>query len=433
MIRTIRAGLAAALMAATAALPVLVPAAPAAAATRCVDPGTRLVSAAWPEFRYRPEQLWDLSTGSGVVVAVVGSGVDGRHPMLHRQLARANRDFRPPSRDDTSTRGDIDCTGLGTQVAGVIAARPVTGIGFHGVAPGATIMPVTASGVEIVDGNASSNDRPGSAVTMANAILAVANAQAGVIVVPLVTYRDDPRLRAAVAYAQAQGSVVIAEVGPPPSKEGAPIPTPYPAAYDGVIGVGAVGSQGTLDKSSLVSEYVDIVGPGDGSLVSTQAGGGLVPVTGTGIAAGYVAGAAALVRSRWPRLTVQEVTNRLLGTTTPVAGGPGTVGYGQGMVNAFQAVSEMMVPAGPPTPVPALTTAPPDQVALRAQAVRSDTKRRALILAGAGGLAALLVILFAIAIPLGRKRKWRPGMATPPPEHVEDDLPSPPVGLFEER
>lgn len=96
----------------------------------------------WGLDRVRAEQAWSVSRGTGVVVAVIDSGVDLGHPDLETQLHR-DGDGRVVGADYVD--GDADPTdrnGHGTMVAGIAAAAADNGIGIAGVAPGARIMPI---------------------------------------------------------------------------------------------------------------------------------------------------------------------------------------------------------------------------------------------------------------------------------------------------
>ena len=397
-------------------LPVVVvgPGGTASAAEQCATAGTQVAPVPWAQQRLEPETIWPVADGSGVRVAVLSSGVDATQPQLAGRVAAGFNELSTGSK-----AGNSDCEGLGTQVAGIIAARPSAAVGFHGLAPGATIVPVRVAPSAVI---ANSNET--SPAKLAKALRDVLAAKPAIIVVPVVTYVDDPAVRSAVASAVAGGIVVIAAVGDVRKSTDGP-GVPYPAAYPKVVGVGAVDADGNLGSDSAVG-YVDLVAPGE-DLVSTQRAGGLVAVSGTGIAAAYVAGSAALVRSRWKSATGPEVVRRLLATATPMGGSPG---YGYGMVSPAQAVSETMASTGP-SPMPSGLGPPPTTPADRAAWQRSTWL--ALGMAAALLTVAALVLMFAVALPRGRRRQWSPGIASPPPEHPEDDLPSPPVLLFDDR
>ncbi|GAA0281567.1 S8 family serine peptidase [Cryptosporangium japonicum] len=400
----------------------LAPGAPAAAADQCAESGKPLPGVPWPQQRLEPETLWPVASGSGVRVAVLASGVDGEHPQLRGRVS-GGEDLLPGDTSSPST----DCQGFGTRVAGVIAAAQVTDIGFHGLAPKATIVPYRVATGEVITPAEGENDRTaGTPGTLADAIRAATEAKPDVLVVPVVTYVDDPEVKSAVASAVAADIVVVASVGDgPPSPDG-PV-TPYPAAYDDVLGVGpidVVGTLGGVTETLGGTGVVDLVAPGD-AMLSTQTGGGLAQVDGSAYATAYVAGAAALVRSRWPSMPATEVVKRLLATAAPMS-----ASAGHGVVSPAQAVSEIMA-TGRPVAVPSdLATVAPDAAA-RAARDRSTAIEAAV--AAAVGVVAVLGLAFAIALPLGRRRRWRPGIAPRPEEHPEDDVPEPPRQLFEDR
>ena len=91
-------------------------------------------------------RLAPLATGAGVRVAVIDSGVDAGHPQLRGRVDRG----RDLLHGDPDARED--CVGHGTGVASIIAAEPVDGVGFHGLAPGATVVPVRITEKEQIDG-----------------------------------------------------------------------------------------------------------------------------------------------------------------------------------------------------------------------------------------------------------------------------------------
>jgi hypothetical protein len=207
-------------------------------------------------------------------------------------------------------------------------------------------------------------------------------------------------------------------------------PTPYPAAYPGVIGVSAVDVTGARWANAGHGGFVDLVAPGAG-VVTTQRGRGWVTLTGsTAVATGYVSGVAALVRARWPDLTPGQVSARLLGTAAPSADGPDGQ-QGSGLVNPYAAVTDDLV-AGKPAPVPVFRPVTPNPDELRAQASRDRSKRLAITLTVAGLGVLVIVMLAAVGLPRARRRGWRPTYAAPLPEHIEPDEPEAPSLLFEE-
>lgn len=397
---------------------VLAPFGPGALPARgaqCAEPGEAISQVPWPQQRQPPQAIWPVADGAGTTVAVLASGVDAGHPQLAGRV-RAGEDYLPGA----DAAPDADCEGLGTQVAGIVAASYREGVGFTGLAPRATIVPYrVATGPTVGSGgdpnsDPSGGDRSaGSPESLAEALRDAAADRPDVIVVPVVTYTDDPTLRAAVAEAIADDVVVVAATGDRPPTDGPGVP--YPAAYDGVVGVGAIGPDGARGGDAGARASTDLVGPGDG-LVSTQVGGGLVPVGGSAIAAGYVAGTVALVRGRWPGLKGPDVVRRLLATATPLGDGA--------LVSPAQAVTETVTTGSPEPLIGADDRAPVAPV--------DEDDTVALVTAAALGGVAVLVVALVIALPRGRKRRWRPGLAPRPEEHPEDDEPTPPRLLFED-
>ena len=88
-------------------------------------------------------------------------------------------------------------------------------------------------------------------------------------------------------------------------------PTAYPAAFPGVVAVGAVGQDGKRSQFSEVGTYLDLVAPGVDIVSLSRAGIGHMVDNGTSYATPFVAAVAALVRSYYPRLTALQVKRRM--------------------------------------------------------------------------------------------------------------------------
>jgi len=96
-------------------------------------------------------KVWDEATGTGVVVAVIDTGVDGTHPDLEGQVIAG---YRPATDEELPAGTDSSYGGAhGTHVSGTIAAK-ADGKGIVGIAPNAKIMPIVIfDDPEIVGGN----------------------------------------------------------------------------------------------------------------------------------------------------------------------------------------------------------------------------------------------------------------------------------------
>jgi len=372
----------------------------------CKPPQThRLIpEAPWHLRRYAPQRIWPLTNGAGVTVAVIDSGVDGAHPQLQGRVD-AGKDFL----DNQPTAG-FDCVGHGTAVASIIAGVPRNGIGFSGIAPGVRILPIRVSERILVD----STERQGASVNfaeLARAITYAVDQGARVINLSLYHFTDDKQVRDAIADARRRDVVIVAAVGNSHNQAGGEKDrTPYPAAYDGVIGVGAIDENGVRVPESQVGPFVDLVAPGANVTVAANRSADHWVVEGTSFAAPHVAAAAALLRSRWPTMKADQVVRRLLATADPARGGPRSDGYGAGEVDPYRAVNETHA-SGTPQRAEPLPVNRQERAAAQA-AARARVQRVAGWLTGGALLLTALIFVLAWILPKGRGRRWRPG-ATP--------------------
>jgi type VII secretion-associated serine protease mycosin len=357
-------------------------------------PGPVVEAIGWPQARYDLPRLGRTAEGEGVTVAVLDSGVDPTHPQLAGAVIGGG---------DTlggGGEGLLDCVGHGTAVASIIAARPMPGAGLRGVAPRASILSIRVSSrVETGDGYVGTGDVAALVAGIYRAV--AARPRPSVLNLSLSATTDGPALRAAIGAALAADIVVVASAGNAYDRGN---PTPYPAGYAGVVGVGAIDATGARLPRSQVGAYVDIVAPGEGVLAAAP-GSGHGLVSGTSVAVPYVAGTAALIRARWPALDRTEVVRRLLATADPPSGGQPSPDYGHGVVNPLRALTEVLAPVptrGGMTPRPVVRAATPGT---------GPAGPSAPVLAAAGLLllATAFVTALTLLTPAGRRRGWRPG------------------------
>jgi type VII secretion-associated serine protease mycosin len=359
-----------------------------ATAVACTLPPTKLITdVPWAQQRLGFDRAWPITRGGGVSVAVVDTGVDGRQPFLAGHVL--------PGADVINGGGaaDTDCLGHGTFVAGLIVGQPRPGVGFSGVAPDAVIFPVrqTNTGTD------------GTAQTLADGIRAAVDAGANVINVSITVGASSPALADAVQYALARNVVIVAAAG---NDAQAGDPAQFPAAYPGVIAVGAVDSGGrrasfseTASDVSVVAPGVDLIGPGAG-------GDGMVAgQQGTSFAAPFVSGVAALVRAAHPELTAAQVKHRIEATADHPAAAVPDPQLGYGVVNPYNAVAEVL-----PEELGATSTRPSGvRVALPTHPPERGPGIAALAAAGGTLFAAAVILIAAPVIRAGRRRGWRPG------------------------
>lgn len=354
----------------------------------------------WAQQLLMPQRAWPFSTGSGVTVAVIDSGVDADHPQLHRPgKVLPGRDFYLKG----TLPGNYDCISHGTGVAGIIAADGLPGVGFAGVAPGARILPVRVSERETDNTGSTEEINPN---ILAKGIKYAVDARARVINLSLAGFRDERPVRQAIAYAVAHDVVVVAAVGNGQGSDSGNLPA-YPASYPGVIGVGAIDNAGARVTASQVGPYVDLVAPGSSVLAPTRVAGHAY-ADGTSFAAPFVAGTAALVRSAWPKLTAAQVAQRLMATADPARGGSGSQEYGAGIVDPYRAVTEGLA-VGAAKKLPAAHVPPPDEheLALAAWWQSRGSRARITAVLAAGGMA--VVVLLSWLTTAGHRRRWAVG------------------------
>lgn len=375
-------------------------ASPAHAATQraaCATPSTVYGGAApWAQRLLAPERVWPLTTGSGVTVAVVGTGVDAANAQFRRDRITQGIDVTNSASGSGRRRADDDCDGRGTFAAGLIAAQPAEATAFAGIAPGVRVLPIRYTEATERGRDEADPDR------LAAAIRAATAARAEVICVAVPALAGSAALDRAVAEASAANVVVVsAAVAPQGSRS-------YPTAARSVIAVGAIGRDGQA-AGSEAGDYIDVAAPG-ADLVSLGAGAGgrlghIGPVAdAVAYAAAFVAGTAALVRAYRPDLDAAAVAARIVRT----AGGSGDPRLGRGVVNLYAAVTAEGVEgaAQPSEGVPVVIGPAATEPAPSANGAALVVAVGALVLAAA-------VAIGAGAVRRGRTRITPPGPGQP--------------------
>ena len=324
-----------------------------------VTPNDPQFGSQWGLTKINAPAAWDISTGSpSVVVGVVDSGCDLDHPELVPLLVNGydmvdlgTNPTPPPGwrfEGDFSGRDAIpeDEVGHGTHVAGTIAAASNNGVQVAGVGWQTKIMPIKALTrmVRISDGRVSG---VGSAADVAAAVRWAADNGAHVINMSLGSDAATTVERNAIAYAIGKGLVVVAAMG----NDGSSNPS-FPAAYDGVVAVGAVDRADKRASFSQTGPHIALVAPGV-QILSTYLAGGTATLSGTSMATPHVAGVAALIKAVKPSATGAEIADILRSTARPLsdtAGGPvPNASYGHGAVDAQAALDKARGPILTPT------------------------------------------------------------------------------------
>lgn len=334
-----------------------------------------------------------ITTGAGVTVAVLDSGVYP-HPDIRRNLLAGSDQASAENRDGRSDRD-----GHGTSVAALIAAHGRgPDFGIQGIAPSAKILPVIIS-----------DDGRGNSTIMAKGI-SWATTHSAMIINISGAAGPGFELSDAVDAALDANVVVVAAAGNTSSDA----IINYPAAFDGVLAVGAIGRNGQYSSASIKDEKIQICAPGV-DIISAQPRSDYGSATGTSDSTAIVSGAAALVRARFPELSAKEVVHRLTSTADDIGpvGRDDECGFGRlNIVKALTADVPPLVGGGSASPGKSVgATAVPSAVrpefftpsgVPRAEA-ESAGDRSAWVFGGFAGLVGLGGVL--IALGLRRRRR----------------------------
>ena len=308
-----------------------------------------LYSYQWHLNAIQNEAAWDLTTGQGVTVAVLDTGlatggVDG--------IDCVSRGYDCVNQDDDPDDGN----GHGTHVSGTIAQSTNNGVGVAGIAYGACIMPVkvlddtgSGSSADIADGIYYATDNGAAIINMSLGT----NARFGIT--------NNPFMDAALDHAAENNVTVVCAAG----NDGYRKNVSYPAIYPSTIAVGAVGFDNNVTRYSNRGKGLDLMAPGgdllqdlngdgygDGVLQETYINGawGYWFMDGTSMASPHVAAVAAMLISYGAATTPDAIYQTLTSSTLDL----GEAGYdrstGFGLIQAFDALT--YTPADPFCEIP---------------------------------------------------------------------------------
>ncbi|WP_323177955.1 type VII secretion-associated serine protease mycosin [Streptomyces sp. NBC_00083] len=376
----------------------------------------------------KADEMWRTSKGTGVTVAVIDSGVDSSNPDLLGQVL-PGKDLSQGQPGDEHT----DYNGHGTSMAGLIAGTGARdgGNGAFGLAPGAKILPIRMP--KSGETNQAEGDKRFNEIAP-QAIRYAADQNAKVINISLGSAVGSPRLAAAVKYALGKGSLVFAAVGNSGDSGNG---VEYPAATPGVVGVAAVGKDLHGTAWSEYGPQVDMAAPGVEMVHACGGKTGLCKSEGTSDATALASASAALIWSKHPEWTNNQVLRVLVNTLGgPTDGAKRNDSIGFGLVRPRVALKTPGDPgpanvyplpdppqsgesAAPATPSPAGAPAKADAP----QAEKADKSNTSLFVFL--GLGALGLVIVLIGVWTLRKRRqqaltdqvqpagWGPGAGWP--------------------
>jgi type VII secretion-associated serine protease mycosin len=278
------------------------------------------------------DTAWSVTRGAGVTVAVIDSGVNPHVSDLSGSVSTG-----PDYTRVTTSPANGDWGVHGTWMASLIAGHGHDdGLdGVTGIAPRARILSIRVI-PDRDDPHYRKYEREQETViqqSLADGIRYAVTHGAKVISMSIGYSSRSRPVRAALQQAYERGVVVVASAGnsggPAGSSKAGDAPESFPADYPGVISVGAVKSDGTVAGFSSANLSVQVAAPGVKVLAQGRDGEYWL-VSGTSPACALVAGVAALIKSKYPRLAPDLVASALTSTTTgrPAGGYNSQVGFG---------------------------------------------------------------------------------------------------------
>ncbi|WP_393058783.1 S8 family serine peptidase [Streptomyces sp. LN549] len=259
----------------------------------------------WYLDRMQAAEMWKTSTGKGITVAVLDTGVIPSVPELTGRVL-AGKNFVEPQRG-----AHKDSDGHGTAMAMLIAGNGVNGQGVKGLAPDARILPLTVFG-------SSKESGTNSIPALVAAIRYAADSEAKIINMSLgfeyflLDEGERAQIQQAVDYGVKRGKLLLAATGNRGDKGN---DAAYPAASLGVAGIGAIDKTSSVTKFSVSGPQVALAAPGED--IPIRCGGGTPGYCsswGTSQATAITSASAALIWSKHPSWTGNQVLRVLMNT-----------------------------------------------------------------------------------------------------------------------
>lgn len=310
-------------------------------------------------------EAWGLSTGAGVTVAVVDTGVDYNHEDLQGNIWTNSGEIAGNGIDDdnngliddwrgwdfvNSDNDVMDDQGHGTHVSGIIGALKDNGKGIAGVAPNAKIL-----GIKVLDRNGSGTfsdiikgikyaaDMGARIINMS--LGAVYDFSIDYIKTNYASYYDAylKPIKDAILYAAGKGSIVIAASG----NSGTDVNRTVPGGFEETLSVGATTPTGGKAYFSNYGPTLDLTAPGwdvlslraAGTTLGTPVSTGYTRASGTSMATPMVTGVVALLLAQDPTLDLAGIERRLKFSATDLGAAGFDTSFGYGQVDALKAIT----------------------------------------------------------------------------------------------
>ena len=354
--------------------------------------------------------VWPVTKGAGVTVAVLDTGVNAALPEFSGAVLKGG----DSTGEKSDGRKDLDEEkhGHGTGMAALIAARGGGSSGFVGIAPEAKILPVHDS-VKFGDKN---NAFDSFAVSIRFAVdhgAKVINISQGVNS-DAMDEHCDPDVQDAIAYAIDHDVVVVASSGDSGNTSNWP---ELPGSCAGVLAVGGFGPDLRAWGGTQRQPYVAVAAPGDHIPLIGRNDQFYPNTWGTSASAALTSGAVALIRAANPHMPARTVVQRLIATAKPLGKGKWNdkTGYGAIQITAAMNPSRYPVASGAPNPVyasfdkwRASQTGTPPRPSPSLQAQDQGEHKTSILPFVIGGVVLVVVVGLAFLLISRRRRPQEP-------------------------
>ncbi|TMR94324.1 S8 family serine peptidase [Nonomuraea basaltis] len=290
-------------------------------------------------------QAWAVSKGAGVTVAVLDSGVDPSHRDLAGSV-REGKDFTAGANPPGVTPSRLHGTYMASLIAGHGHGQKGK-LGIIGVAPEADVLSVRVILEDEEPGFREFNSAERFENVVARGIRYAVDEGADVINMSISKELATREERAAIRYAISKGVVLVAAAGNDGDRkiDGDFAPYSYPAAFPGVVSVGATDRRLRRATFSNWNSSVQVAAPGV-DIMGAGPGDEYWIGRGTSQATALVSGVAALIKAKYPKMSTPLVAQAMTASATDRPPGGYDIATGFGVVNAARALTEAARLAG---------------------------------------------------------------------------------------